>query len=200
MRKVIVLAFITLDGVMQAPGAPEEDTEGGFKYGGWTVPFFEDRLGGIMDEPMSSTRAVLLGRKTYDLFAAYWPHHGSIWPGINPAAKYVVSRTLTEAKWENTVIIKDNVAEEIRKLKQQSGPDLQVWGSAGLIQTLLRHDLVDELMLKIFPVTLGQGKRLFGEGTMPAAFRLTHSQATPGGVIAANYARAGEVKTGSFAD
>ncbi|HKB59256.1 MAG TPA: dihydrofolate reductase family protein [Gallionellaceae bacterium] len=200
MRKIIALTFVTLDGVMQAPGGPEEDTEGGFKYGGWTVPFADERSGAMMREEMEQTRAVLLGRKTYEIFAAYWPRHGSIWPGINPAAKYVVSSTLAEAKWENSVIIKDNAAQEIRRLKQQDGPDLQVWGSSGLLQTLLKHDLVDELSLKIHPVTLGAGKRLFGAGTIPAAFRLTHSDITSSGVIFARYARAGEVKTGSFAD
>lgn len=200
MRKIIVLSFVTLDGVMQAPGGPQEDTDGGFNYGGWTMPLFEDRLGAIMAEPMSKTGAVLLGRKTYEIFASYWPEHDSAWPGINSATKYVVSRTLTASDWDNTVIIKDNVVEEIRRLKQQDGPDLQVWGSGGLLQTLFRHDLADELWLKIFPLTLGAGKRLFGEGTMPAAFRLNHSETTPGGVIVANYERAGQVKTGSFED
>lgn len=198
MRKIIVLEFVSLDGVIQAPGGPQEDTDGNFKYGGWIVPYFDERSGDIMQEQMSRTRALLLGRKTYEIFASYWPTHESAWPGINSATKYVVSDTLTESLWDNTVIIKDNVVEEIRRLKQQDGPDLQVYGSSRLLQTLLKHDLADELLLKIFPVTLGTGKRLFGEGTLPAAFTLTHSEATPRGVIVANYERAGEVQTGSF--
>lgn len=198
MRKIIVLEFVSLDGVIQAPGGPQEDTDGNFKYGGWIVPYFDERSGDIMQEQMSRTRALLLGRKTYEIFAYYWPTHESAWPGINSATKYVVSDTLTASLWDNTVIIKDNVVEEIRSLKQQDGPDLQVYGSSRLLQTLLKHDLADELLLKIFPVTLGTGKRLFGEGTLPAAFTLTHSEATPRGVIIANYERAGEVQTGSF--
>lgn len=198
MRKIIVLEFVSLDGVIQAPGGPQEDTDGNFKYGGWIVPYFDERSGDIMQEQMSRTRALLLGRKTYEIFAYYWPTHESAWPGINSATKYVVSDTLTESLWDNTVIIKDNVVEEIRRLKQQDGPDLQVYGSSRLLQTLLKHDLADELLLKIFPVTLGTGKRLFGEGTLSAAFTLTHSEATPRGIIVANYERAGEVQTGSF--
>jgi dihydrofolate reductase len=198
MRKVIVVLFVTLDGVIQAPGGPQEDTEGGFTYGGWVVPYFDERFGAIMQEQMTKTRALLLGRKTYEIFASYWPAHESDWPGINAATKYVVSDTLTESLWENTLFIKDDIVEQLRKLKQQEGPDLQVYGSSKLLQTLLRHDLVDELWLKIFPITLGSGKRLFGDGTIPAAFKLTHSEATPSGVIVASYERAGEVKTGSF--
>ncbi len=200
MRKIIVLSFVTLDGVMQAPGGPQEDTDGGFKYGGWTVPYSDERFGSVMHEQMTKTRAVLLGRKTYEIFASYWPTHESIWPGINSATKYVVSHTLAKPLWDNTVIIKENAAEEIRRLKQQDGPDLQVWGSSGLLQTLFRHDLADELLLVIFPITLGAGKRLFGAGAIPAAFKLTRSETTPTGVIVAGYARAGEVKTGSFGD
>lgn len=198
MRKVIVLEFVTLDGVIQAPGGPQEDTDGGFNYGGWIVPYSDERLGAIMHEQMTKTRALLLGRKTYEIFASYWPAHESAWPGINSATKYVVSDTHTESLWDNTVFIKDNVPEEIRRLKQQDGPDLQVYGSSRLLQTLFKQDLVDELWLKIFPITLGTGKRLFGEGTIPAAFKLTHSEPTPSGVIFASYERAGEVKTGSF--
>jgi len=198
MRKIIVLTFVTLDGVLQAPGGPQEDTEGGFQYGGWIVPHFDERGGAIMHEQMARTRALLLGRKTYEIFASYWPTHESAWPGIHSATKYVVSHTRTDPLWDNTVFIKDDVVKEIRRLTQQDGPDLQVYGSSRLIQTLFKHDLVDELWLKIFPVTLGTGKRLFGEGTMPVAFQLTHSEATPSGVIIANYKRAGEVRTGSF--
>jgi dihydrofolate reductase len=198
MRKIVVGAFISLDGVMQAPGGPQEDTDSGFHYGGWTVPHFDERFGAIMHEQMTRTRALLLGRKTYEIFAFYWPTHESEWPGINSATKYVVSSTRTESLWDNTVFIKNNVVEEIRRLKQQDGPQLQVHGSSNLIQTLLANDLVDELWLKIFPVTLGQGKRLFSEGTIPAAFQLTGSQTAPSGVIIASYRRDGEVKLGSF--
>jgi dihydrofolate reductase len=198
MRKVIVLEFITLDGVIQAPGGPQEDTDGGFKYGGWVVPYADERFGAIMQEQMTKTRALLLGRKTYEIFASYWPTHESDWPGINAVTKYVVSDARAESLWENTDFITDNIVDEVRRLKQQDGPDLQVYGSSRLLQTLLKQDLVDELWLKIFPITVGTGKRLFGEGTIPAAFKLTHSETTPRGVIVASYERAGEVKTGSF--
>ena len=198
MRKLIVLSFITLDGVMQAPGGPEEDPSGGFKYGGWTVAYFDDFLGKIMGEQMSKPFDLLLGRKTFEIFASYWPHHEDEWPGINDATKYVVSNVLTTHEWQKSVFLKGNVVDEIKKLKQQDGPDLQVHGSGNLTQTLLQHDLVDELWLKIFPITLGVGKRLFAEGTIPAAFTLTESKTSPSGVIIASYKRAGEVKTGSF--
>lgn len=196
MKKIIALTFITLDGVMQAPGGPQEDTDGGFEYGGWVVPHFDERLGQIMHEQMTKPRNLLLGRRTYEIFASYWPTHESEWPGINSSTKYVVSSARTDSLWDNTVFIKDNVVEEVGKLKSQGGPDLQVHGSSQLLQTLLKHDLVDELWLKIFPVTLDSGKRLFGEGTIPAAYKVTHSEVTPSGVIVASYARAGEVKTG----
>lgn len=181
---------------MQAPGGPQEDTDGGFEYGGWVVPYFDERLGQIMHEQMSKPRDLLLGKRTYEIFASYWPTHESEWPGINSSPKYVGSSTRTDSLWDDTVFIKNNVVEEIRRSKQQDGPDLQMHGSSQLLQTLLKHDLVDELWLKIFPVTIGSGKRLFGEGTMPAAFKLTHSEVMPSGVIVASYARAGEVKTG----
>lgn len=198
MRKIIVVTFVTLDGVMQAPGGPQEDTEGSFKYGGWVVPYFDERLGVIMHEQMSVPRDLLLGRKTYEIFASYWPTHESEWPGINAARKYVVSHTLTAPLWDNSNFIKDNIVEEIRELKLQDGPDLHVYGSSQLLQMLFKHGLVDKLWLKIFPLTLGTGKRIFGEGSMPAAFKLTHTESTPGGVIVANYECAGDVKTGSF--
>jgi dihydrofolate reductase len=196
MKKVIALTFITFDGVMQAPGGPQEDTDGGFKYGGWVVPYFDERLGQIMHEQMTQPLDLLLGRRTYEIFASYWPTHESEWPGINSSTKVVVSSARADSLWDNTVFIQDNVVEKIRGLKQQNGPDLQVHGSSQLLQTLLKHDLVDELWLKIFPVTLGSGKRLFGPGTIPAAFKLARSEVTPGGVIVAGYVRAGEVKTG----
>ncbi len=167
MRKIIVLSFISLDGVMQAPGGPEEDTSGGFKYGGWTFPYFDEVAGKIMGEQMKQPSDLLLGRKTFDIFSNYWPQHEEGWPGINEATKYVVSNTLTKADWKNSIIIKDDIVEEIKKLKAQDGPDLKVWGSANLIQTLLKHDLVDELLLKTFPVTLGSGKRLFADLPAP---------------------------------
>jgi dihydrofolate reductase len=198
MRKIIVLSFITMDGVMQAPGGPDEDTSGGFTYGGWTVPYFDDVLGGIMGEQMGKPFDLLLGRKTFEIFASYWPHHIDEGPEINRATKYVVSNTLTSHQWEKSVFLSGNVVDEIRKLKGQDGLDLQVHGSGSLIQTLLKHDLVDELWLKIFPITLDRGKRLFAEGTIPAAFKATESKMTPSGVIVANYVRAGDVQTGSF--
>lgn len=198
MRKIIVLSFITIDGVMQAPGGPREDTSGDFKYGGWTVPYFDEFSGKVMGEQMKQPFNLLLGRKTFEIFASYWPQHASDWPGINEAAKYVVSNTITKHDWKNSIFIKGDVVEEIKKLKTQDGPDLQVYGSGNLIQTLLKHDLVDELWLKTFPITLGGGKRLFAEGSIPAAFKLTDSKVSPSGVIIANYERAGEVKTGSF--
>ena len=198
MRNLIVTTFITLDGVMQAPGGPEEDTSGGFKYGGWTVPYFDEFLGKVMGEQMKQPFNLLLGRKTFEIFASYWPHHASDWPGINEAAKYVVSNTLTKHDWKNSIFIKGDVVEEIKKLKMQDVPDLKVWGSSKLIQTLLQHDLADELWLKICPITLGSGKRIFAEGAIPAAFKLTDSKVSPSGVIFANYERAGKVITGSF--
>ncbi len=198
MRKIIVLTFITLDGVMQAPGGPEEDTSGGFKYGGWTAPYFDDFSGKVMAEQMKQPFSLLLGRKTFEIFASYWPQHEDKWPGVNDATKYVVSNSLKKHKWSNSVFINNNVVEELKKLKQQDGPDLQVYGSGNLVQTLLKNDLVDELWLKIFPITLGKGKRLFEEGTIPAAFKLTKSKTSPSGVIIANYKRFGKVKTGSF--
>jgi dihydrofolate reductase len=198
MRKVVVLTFVTLDGVMQGPGGPTEDTSGNFTYGGWTVPYFDDFLGQVMGEQMSKPFDLLLGRKTFEIFASYWPQHEDEWPGINKVTKYVASNTLTKHEWSNSVFLKGNIADEIKKLKQQDGPDLQVHGSSNLIQTLLAHDLVDEFWLKIFPVTLGMGKRLFDKGTIPASYTLVESKSSPSGVIIATFKRAGEVKTGSF--
>ena len=196
MRKIIVLSFITLDGVMQAPGGPEEDTSGGFKYGGWTVPYFDEAAGAIMAEQMKPAD-LLLGRKTFDIFASYWPQHADEWSGINDVTKYVVSTSANESAWSNTTFL--NSVDDIEKLKNSEGGDIQVHGSGQLIQALLERDLVDELWLKIFPLTLGVGKKLFAEGTAPAAFELVDSQVTPAGVIFANYKRAGQVNTGSFA-
>ena len=198
MRKIIVLSFITLDGVMQAPGGPEEDNSGNFKYGGWTVPYFDDSLGKIMADQMGRPFDLLLGRKTFEVFAAYWPHHEDEGAGINKATKYVASNTLSTHEWSNSVFLRGDVVEEIEQLKQQDGPELHVHGSSNLIQTLLEHDLVDEFWLKIFPVALGMGKRLFDKGTMPASYTLVESRTLPSGVIIVNFKRAGGVKTGSF--
>lgn len=198
MRKIIVLEFITLDGVYQAPGGPEEDTSGGFEYGGWTVPYFDEFSGLIMAEQTKLPFELLLGRKTYDVFASFWPEHGDGWPGVNEARKYVVSHNDLTVSWENSVLLKDNVVEKVQNLKNEDGPDLKVWGSGNLCQTLLKHDLVDELWLKIYPVTVGNGKRLFSEGTIPAAFKVKDCIVSPEGVIFVNYSRAGEVKTGTF--
>lgn len=200
MRKLIIIEFITLDGVMQAPGGPEEDTSGNFQYGGWTVPYFDEVLGEVMGAQMSLEQVeLLLGRTTYEIFASYWPHHADDWSGINEVTKYIASRdTSFMPKWENSVLLSGDVIEKVKKLKEEDGHDLQVWGSGNFVQTLLKHDLVDELWLKIFPITLGTGRRLFAEGTIPVAFELTDSTITPKGVIVANYKRAGEVKTGSF--
>ena len=200
MRKIIVLSFVSLDGVMQAPGGPGEDDSGDFKYGGWTVPFFssDDFLGKVMGEQMSKPADLLLGRKTFEIFAGYWPHHEDEWPGINSITKYVVSNTISKHEWNNSIFLKGNIPDQIRTLKQQNGSDLQVYGSGTLIQTLLKHDLVEEFWLKIFPITLGKGKRLFDSGTVPANFKLLESSTAPTGVIIASYARNGKVKTGSF--
>ncbi len=196
MRKIIVPTFLTLDGVMQAPGGPE-DTSGGFKYGGWSAPYFyeADEAAGEFVEKQMKSADLLLGRKTFEFFASYWPEHADIWPGINDVTKYVVSNTIDKSDWKNSVFLKS--VDDIKNLKNSEGSDIQVHGSGNLIQTLLKHDLVDELWLKTFPITLGMGKRLFSEGTIPAAFTLKDSLVTPNGVIFANYERAGEVKTGT---
>lgn len=191
MRKIVVLEFITLDGVMQAPGGPKEDTSGGFKYGGWTFPYFaKDKVAGQeMGKQMKGKYDLLLGHKTYDIFAGYWPKHSEGWPQVNKITKYVVSKTLKKPKWENTEVIKD--VKELKKLKNSNGGDLQVYGSSNLIQTLMEYDLVDEFWLKIFPITLGTGKRLFDKGTKPASFTLVYSKISPSGVIFASYKRKG---------
>ncbi len=201
MRKIVVLSFISLDGVMQAPGGPEEDPSSNFQYGGWTVPYSDEFSGSIMGEQMSMPFDLLLGRKTYDIFAGYWPKQdpaGPVAEPFNKATKYVVSASSPTLTWEKSVLIEGDVAAKLKELKQQDGPMLQVHGSGNFIQTLFKNDLVDELWLKIFPVTLAGGKRLFAEGTMPAAFELVESKTTPRGVIFANYKRSGDVKTGSF--
>jgi dihydrofolate reductase len=200
MRKIVVLSFISLDGVMQAPGGPEEDGSDGFQYGGWTVPYSDEFSNNIMGEQMSMPFDLLLGRKTYDIFAGYWPTQGpsSVSVPFNKATKYVISSSSPKLTWENSELVDGDVVTKLKDLKSSDGPMLQVHGSGNMVQTLLKNDLVDELWLKIFPVTLGNGKRLFDSGVMPAAFELTESKTTPSGVIFANYKRAGEVKTGSF--
>ena len=197
MRKVNVLEFISLDGVIQAPGGPEEDTSGGFADGGWAAPFDDETIGTAMKKMLDMPIDLLLGRKTFDIWAAFWPQHGDIWPRVNRATKYVTSNTMTSHEWQPSVFLNGDIAEKIIKIKQQEGPDLHVYGSANLVQTLLKHSLVDAFWLKIFPITLGGGKRLFADGTIPAAFKVTESTVTPKGVIIVNYERAGAVTTGS---
>jgi len=195
MRKIIVLSMITIDGVMQAPGGPEEDISGGFKYGGWTASYGDEVFYKVLKKEMKPAD-LLLGRKTFEIFANYWPEHENGWPGINEVTKYVMSKTMTKSGWENSVFLKS--VADIKKLKDSEGSDIQVWGSGKLIQTLLENDLVDELWLKIFPLTLGKGKKLFDNGTIPAAFTLIEHTITPSGVIIVNYKRAGNVKTGTI--
>jgi dihydrofolate reductase len=198
MRKIIVLSMISLDGVMQAPGGPEEDESGGFKYGGWTAPYGDEAYGKAVQKELKQPADYLLGRKTFEIWEDYWPEHADFWPGINDGTKYVLSRTRKKSDWKNSVFLK-NLAD-IRKLKKspaKGGADIQVWGSSKLIQLLLKNDLVDELRLKIHPLTLGKGKKLFNKGTIPAAFTLVESIVTSTGVIIVHYKRAGKVKTGT---
>jgi dihydrofolate reductase len=198
LRKIIVLSFITLDGVMQAPGGPDEDSSSGFKYGGWVAPYFyeADEAAGELMAKQLKPADLLLGRKTFEIFADYWPEHANMWPGINDVTKYVMSNTMNKSDWQNSVFLKS--VDDIKKLRNSEGTDIQVHGSGKMIQTLLKHDLVDELWLKTFPITLGKGKKLFDDGSIPVAFTLTESLVTPNGVIFANYKRAGEVKTGTI--
>jgi dihydrofolate reductase len=201
MRKLIVSTFLTLDGVMQAPGGPEEDPSGGFAHGGWSVNYWDDQMGQVMGEAMSRPFDLVLGRKTYEIFAAHWPHATDD-PGakpLNDATKYVASRTLSSLDWSNSTLIEGDVGEGIAALKQQEGRELQVHGSANLIQTLLRHNLIDEYRLWIFPVVVGPGKRLFSDGTIPAGLKLVDSKVSTTGVVINTYEPAGEIVTGSFA-
>jgi dihydrofolate reductase len=193
-----VLEFMSLDGVIQAPGGPKEDATGGFEYGGWTAPHSDAVKGAAMKKQMKAPADVLLGRKTFEMFAGFWPQHAEIWPEVQTATKYVASNTITSSDWTPTVFLSGDIAKKIAEIKKQNGPDLHVWGSGNLVQTLLKHDLVDALWLKIFPVTLGGGKKLFAEGAIPAAFKMTESAITPKGVIIVNYERAGGVPTGSL--
>jgi dihydrofolate reductase len=198
MRKIIVLEHISLDGVIQAPGGPEEDTSGGFAYGGWISSYSDEILGTALRKQMNLPFDLLVGRKTFDIWEPYWPRHGEIWPSVNKATKYVASNTRTASEWQPSVFLSGDIAEKVAQLKQQPGPDLHVWGSSNLLQTLIKHDLVDTFWLMIYPLTLGAGKRLFAEGTIPAAFKVTESHVGPSGVIVVNYERAGAITTGSL--
>ena len=193
MRKIIVLSMITLDGVIQGPGGPEEDRSDGFKYGGWVAPYGDEAYDKAVEEELKPAD-YLLGRKTYDIWAAYWPEHVEIWPGINEGTKYVLSSTMNKSDWKNSVFLQS--LDDIKELKNSDGPDIQVWGSSEVVHLLLKHDLVDELRLKIHPLTLGKGKKLFDNDAAAAAFTLAEHTITTKGVILANYKRAGEVTTG----
>ena len=201
MRKLIVSTFLTLDGVMQAPGGPGEDDSDGFAHGGWSVRYWDDLMGEVMGAAMSVPFDLVLGRRTYDIFAAHWPHASEADGAkpLNDATKYVASRSRPTLEWRNSVLIEGDVAEGVAALKQQDGPEMQVHGSGNLVQTLLRHDLVDQYRLWIFPLLLGSGKRLFSEGTIPSGLRLVDSRVSTTGVFIGTYEPAGDVVTGSFA-
>ena len=201
MRKIIVLEHISLDGVIQAPGGPEEDTSDGFAYGGWAAPYHDhdEAIETALNKMLNMPLDLLLGRKTFDIWAAFWPQHGDIWPNVNTATKYVASNTMTSSAWQPSVFLNGDVAKKVAELKQGEGPDLHIWGSGNLLQTLMKHDLVDNFWLMIYPITLGEGKRLFAAGTIPAAFKVTESIVGSSGVIVVNYERAGAIPTGTFA-
>jgi dihydrofolate reductase len=200
MRRIVVFTMLSLDGVMQAPGGPDEDTSSGFKYGGWTSPYADKSFGKIFKKELSVPFDLLLGRKTYEIFSRYWPKQtGMVADPFNKATKYVVSYKGVDLTWKQSIQINNDAVAKLKALKKEDGPALHTWGSSQLIQTLLKNDLIDELRLRIYPITLGNGKRLFAEGTIPAAFELIDSQALPSGVILANYKRAGKIKTGSLA-
>ena len=193
MRKVIVISNISLDGVLQAMGGAEEDSSGGFAYGGWIAPYSDEVVGSVIRQEMDMPFELLIGRTTFEIWEPYWPHHADIWQGVNTTTKYVASNTRTSSEWQPTVFLSRDIAEKITQLKQETGPNLHVYGSGNLIQTLMKHDLVDAYWLKIYPLTLGSGKRLFAGGTIPASFKVTESKVSPKGVIIANYERAGSV-------
>jgi len=195
MRKLIVLEHISIDGVIQAPGGPEEDPSGGFAYGGWISPYADEIGGTALRKQMNKPFDLLLGRKTFDIWEPYWPKHADAWPGVNTATKYVASNTMTSSEWQPSVFLNGDIPEKVGKIKQEPGPDLHVWGSGNLLQTLIKHDLVDAFWLMIYPITLGSGKRLFADGTLPAAFKVTESIVTPSGVIFVTYERAGAITT-----
>ncbi len=197
MRKIIVLEHISLDGVIQAPGGPEEDPSESFAHGGWIAPYSDDIIGTALRKQMNSPFDLLIGRKTFDIWAPYWPHHADIWPNVNKATKYIASNTIMASEWQPSVFLSGDIAKKVADIKQQQGPDLHVWGSSNLLQTLIKHDLVDTFWLMIYPITLGSGKRLFADGTIPAAFKVTESIVGSSGVIVVNYERAGSISTGS---
>lgn len=195
MRKIVVLEHISLDGVIQAPGGPEEDTSGGFAYGGWISPYSDEISGSLLRKQMDSPFDLLLGRKTFEIWEPYWPQHADAWPNVNTATKYVASNTRTSSQWQPSVFLNGDVADKVARIKQQQGADLHVWGSGDLLQTLMKHDLVDVFWLMIYPVTLGNGKRLFANGTIPAAFKITESTTTSRGVIVVSYERDSAITT-----
>ena len=197
MRKLIVLEHISIDGVIQGPGGPEEDTSNGFAYGGWAGAYADEIGGTTLRKQMNKPFDLLLGRKTFDIWEPFWPKHADEWPGVNTATKYIASNTRTSSEWKPSVFLNGDVAEKVAKIKQAQGPDLNVWGSGNLLQTLIKHDLVDTFWLMIYPITLGAGKRLFADGTIPAAFKVTESIVTSTGVIFVTYERAGAITTGS---
>jgi dihydrofolate reductase len=201
MRRLIVSTFLTLDGVMQAPGGPGEDDSGGFAHGGWSVNYWDELMGQVMDEATSTPFAMVLGRKTYDIMAAYWPHAPEDTGAkvFNEATKYVASRGRPTLEWSNSVLIEGDAAEGIAALKKEDGPELQVHGSSNLIQTFLRHNLVDQYRLWVFPLVIGSGKRLFSEGTIPSGLKLVDNKVSTTGVVIGTYEPAGEIVTGSFA-
>ncbi|MHC1682723.1 MAG: dihydrofolate reductase family protein [Clostridiaceae bacterium] len=190
MRKIIVLEHISLDGIIQAPGGPEEDTSAGFVHGGWISSYSDEILGTLLRRQMNLPFDLLLGRTTFEIWEPYWPQHADIWPNVNLATKYVASNTRTSSNWQPSVFLRGDIAEKIAKIKQQPGPDLHVWGSGNLIQTLIQHNLVDTFWLMIYPITLGAGKRLFADGTTPMSFKVTESKVTPSGVMVINYEHA----------
>lgn len=195
MRKIVVLSMVSLDGVMQAPGGPEEDPSGRFNYGGWVAPYGDEDYNKVVQKELQPADYIL-GRKTFEIWENYWPEHADFWPGINDGTKYVMSLTRKKSDWKNSVFL--NSLADIEKLKNSEGSDIQVWGSSEIIQLLLKNDLVDELRLKIHPLILGKGKKIFDGDSMPAAFTLTENTITPSGVIIACYKKAGQVKTGAI--
>jgi dihydrofolate reductase len=190
MRKIIVLEHISLDGVIQAPGGPDEDTSGGFAHGGWIAGYSDESLGTALRKQMNTQFDLLVGRTTFEIWEPYWPQHVDAWPNVNAATKYVASNTRTSSSWQPSIFLNGDIAEKVAKIKQQQGPDIHVWGSGNLLQTLIRYDLVDVFWLMIYPITLGAGKRLFADGTLPMAFKVKESKVTSEGVIIANYERA----------
>ncbi|MCC7119571.1 MAG: dihydrofolate reductase family protein [Anaerolineales bacterium] len=190
MRKIIALEHISLDGVIQGASGPEEDTSGGFTRGGWIAGYSDESLGTAIRKQMNGQFDLLVGRKTFEIWEPYWPEHSDIWPNVNKATKYVASNTRTSSKWQPSVFLSGDIAEKVAKIKQQPGPDIHVWGSSNLLQTLIKHDLVDVFWLMIYPVTVGAGKRLFADGTIPTKFKVTESKVTSEGVIIVNYERA----------